>query len=363
MRAIASISMFNRNHATTIALIAAMLTLCCLPPAYIALSGQSSPGQSSPGQTSRSQRSLTHINNKAVPSIEAIAKPHLAAADRKIELLCRRDYAAISEVFNRARGNADDFASLCLGWSSKWRLAADAVPFTQGDRHTTYIREQFERQMFSESQMERAIEQTVASFLADIRSVESQMLVDLRADVADFPECYNMANWSPELIQSRFDEAIQVAIARTGSDLQANIGTQVISIIAGEVLTQVAVRLGVSAGILGTGAASGWATLGIGVVVGLVIDQIVAWIWDSWADPHGELTQNLIHKLDVLQSLICFGDQQVDGLEQRFKRITEQRSITRRDAILSLLKNDDAMSANMKSAKRPIEITVPGTRP
>src|SRR5262245_26489026 len=32
-------------------------------------------------------------------------------------------------------------------------------------------------------------------------------------------------------------------------------------------------------GILGTGAASGWATLGIGSVVFLIVDQIVSWVW------------------------------------------------------------------------------------
>lgn len=348
--------MFSTKQLPNIVLVVSMLALCCLPPAIMTF----------PSRVPRNAIAITTLPSTASQrqkELETIADMHLKAADRKIAALCRRDYAAISLVFQRGRNNADEFASTCLGWSSKWRLAADAIPFTKGDRHHAYIRDQFEAQIFSESQLEQAIEQTVASFLADIRSVESQMLVDLRADVADFSEVYSVASWSPDLLQSRFDEAIQIAIERTGSDLQANIGTQVVSIIAGEILTQVAIRLGVSAGILGTGAASGWATLGIGVVVGLVIDQLVAWIWDSWADPHGELTQNLVHKLDVLQSLICFGDQNVEGLEQRFKKIAEQRSITRRTAVLTMLMDSQKRFIDDLTTNTSVAVTAQGTKP
>jgi len=74
------------------------------------------------------------------------------------------------------------------------------------------------------------------------------------------------------------------ALAASRADLQADVATQLLSIIAGEVLTQAAVRTGVSAGIVGTGAAFGWATFGVGIVVGLILDQVITWVWDWCAD-------------------------------------------------------------------------------
>jgi hypothetical protein len=99
----------------------------------------------------------------------------------------------------------------------------------------------------------------------------------------------------------------------------------------------VAVRLGVSAGILGTGAASGWATLGIGVVVGLIVDQIVSWVWDWWADPRGNLAAELDKKLDEINRLIVDGSADVQGLRDRLKQFARERAAARRIAVLSLL--------------------------
>ena len=104
-------------------------------------------------------------------------------------------------------------------------------------------------------------------------------------------------------------------------------------------LTQVTVRLGISAGILGTGAASGWTTLGIGVVVGIIVDQIVSWVWDWWADPTGDLASNLDAKLDEMRTLICEGDTNVEGLRQRFQSLAAERAKIRETAILDLLSN------------------------
>ena len=57
----------------------------------------------------------------------------------------------------------------------------------------------------------------------------------------------------------------------------------------GEVLAQAVVRLGASAGLLGGGAASSAATLGSGLIVGLVLDRVLAWLWDG----RGELIREL----------------------------------------------------------------------
>jgi hypothetical protein len=103
------------------------------------------------------------------------------------------------------------------------------------------------------------------------------------------------------------------------------------------VLTQVAVRLGVSAGILGAGASTSWATFGAGLVVGLIVDQLVSWIWDWWADPRGSLATELNAKLDSLHALIVDGDAQTPGLRTALGEFARHRAELRRAAVLDLL--------------------------
>ena len=183
----------------------------------------------------------------------------------------------------------------------------------------------------------KAIEQSVTEFLADIRSIENKMLVELRVDVEDFSNTYELGLMDADEVQSHFDAAIVNAMQISGFDLQSNISSQLVSIIVGEVLTQVAVRLGISAGILGTGAASGWATLGVGIVVGLVIDQIVSVIWRQWSDPAKNLEEELNYQLKLMQRVICYGDEKTKGLEQHFIEIARSRAELRRIAVLKLL--------------------------
>ena len=271
------------------------------------------------------------------PSPLVIAAPHLERADERIGNATRTHFDSLNTLFDRSRSQSGAFAKSALGWGSKWRIIVDATPFTRGDRHAEYLREQFELQVLKGEDLTKAIEQAVTEFLAEIRSTESKMLVDLRVDVEDFSHTYDLGLMDAAEVQSHFDAAIENAMHISGFDLQSNISSQLVSIIVGEVMTQVAVRLGVSAGILGTGAASGWVTLGIGVVVGLVIDQIVSAIWARWSDPSKNLEEELNFQLKVMQRVICYGDEKTKGLLQHFEEIAKSRAELRRIAVLRLL--------------------------
>ncbi len=287
---------------------------------------------------SADSRGVSHPQSlPKAPTPQAIAKPHLALAEERIASATRKHFDALDTLFDRSRSQSGTFAKSALGWGSKWRIIADATPFTRGDRHAEYLREQFELQVLKGEDLTKAIEQVVTEFLAEIRSTESNMLVDLRADVEDFSHTYDLGLMDAALVQSHFDAAIENAMQISGYDLQSNISSQLVSIIVGEVLTQVAVRLGVSAGILGTGAASGWVTLGIGVIVGLVIDQIVSAIWARWSDPSKNLEEELNYQLKVMQRVICYGDEKTKGLVQHFEEIAKSRAELRRIAVLKLL--------------------------
>lgn len=276
---------------------------------------------------------------KPAPSPEEIAGPHLRWAKQQSAQVLEGHLREIDAFFAEAKKNTPEFAERALSFSSKWRLVADHVPFTRGGRHEAFLRTQFEKHLFKPAELGAVIEQVVASYVAHLRSIEGEMLVKVRADVADFPETYLVAELDESALATRYDDALSHALAATGGGVRSDVATQVVSLIAGEVLTQVAVKLGVSAGILGTGAASSWATFGIGAVVGLIVDQIVSWVWDWYADPVGSLAKQLDAKLDGLNRLIVDGSDDVQGLRARLRAYAADRARIRATAVLSVLQS------------------------
>ncbi len=282
------------------------------------------------------------VSPKKTIDLQAIAAPHLQVASDRSQQIIDDQLAPIDRFFQSTKEGTAKFAELSLGWGSKWRLVADSIPYTQGNRHSEYLRSKFEEFVFTPEQFEKVIRQSVDGYLAELRSIESKMLVDLKADLDDFPADSVLRRFDATQWQESFDDAIAKATTAASDQIGSDVATQLVSIITGEVLAQVAVRLGVSSGILTTGAASGWATFGVGVAIGLVIDQLVTIAWDHWADPKGKLTKQLNMKIQEINILIRNGDSQVQGLRTRFRQIADQRAVLRGDAIIELLKHYSA---------------------
>lgn len=275
----------------------------------------------------------------AAPTPQEIAGPHLRWAADEAESILDEHLQEISDFFAEAKRHSPHFAERALGWGSKWRMVADHVPFTRGGRHEAFLRKQFEDHLFRPDELKRAVEQAVAGYLAHIRSIESQMLVRVRTDVADFPDTYLVAGFDETAWQTRYEEVLAQALAAAKSDLHVEVATLIVTEIAGTVLADVALKLGVSAGILGTGAASSWTTFGVGLVVGLIVDQIVSWVWDWYADPKGNLASELTIKLDSIRRLIVDGSGDVPGLRSRLKTYADERARLRETAVLALLES------------------------
>ena len=268
---------------------------------------------------------------------EEVAKPHLSKAEQECERVIEEHVKALDGFFADSKKNTRGFAADALGWGSKRRLIQDALPFTRSDRHKEFIKGKFEEYVFKPVQLEDAVKQVVKSYIAHTRSIESKMLVDLRTDAGDFPSAYMLTQLDDKRLQESYDTALVKAIEATGGKLQEDVAYGIVSIIAGEVLTQVAIRLGVRAGILGAGAASGTFTLGIGLVVGLIADQIVGFIWDWYSDPKGELSGEIDKKLDEMNRLLVDGSTDVKGLRDRLREFARERAATRQKAVISLL--------------------------
>ena len=135
------------------------------------------------------------------------------------------------------------------------------------------------------------------------------------------------------------DRAAREAAERAGTGLQHDATRDLVSLVVGEALAQAAVRLGVSAGLAGTGAAVSPATLGAGLVVGLLVDQIFKWAWDAGRD----LIRALEGRLDELRRVVVEGTAEAPGLRRRLEHLDRQRAAARRQAILGLIDHPEAL--------------------
>jgi hypothetical protein len=273
--------------------------------------------------------------------LEAVSRAEngLGWAERRASRALDADLASLDEFFNNVKQRTPKFAEVVLGWGSKWRFIADKAPFTKGGRHIAFLRQAFDEHLFKPDDLQRAVEQVAHGYGDRLTAIENQMLVKIREDLRDLP-----AETLPELadgaaFQSAYEAALSRAMARVGNDVTADVATQVVSLVAGEVLTQVAVRMGVSAGVLGVGAGSSWATFGAGLAIGLIVDQLVSWIWDRWADPRGSLSAELNEKLDELRHLIVEGSDDSLGLRASLTEFARRRAELRREAVLGMLGN------------------------
>jgi hypothetical protein len=243
----------------------------------------------------------------------------------------------LADFFDQAKEGTRPFADDALGYSSKWRLIADYVPYTAGGRHERYIRSSFEKHVLVADDLTKVIEQSIAGYLASVQDIENRMLVKMRADIADLPATALPAFCDDATLASAFAAALLQSMKSSQSDLQVDVAREAASVVAGEVLTFVAVKLGVSAGILAAGAGSSWTTFGVGLVVGVVVDQMISWVWNWWADPQGDLAAKMDEQLDFIHQLIVDGDADNPGLRARLTKIQLERVQLRRDAISKLV--------------------------
>jgi len=237
----------------------------------------------------------------------------------------------VRELFAQGRLGARAFVDDALGWDSKWNLIKDYV--SDGNEHAEFLQEQFSQRIFSDEQLESAVESAVGAYLKHLEDVDSQLLVRLQADLSSVPSEQFSPGIDREAIRQVVEAALRQARTAATSDFEGMIEREIVSMVAGEVLSQAAAQLATSTGILSAGAASGTVTFGAGLVVGVIADWAVSWAYDRLYDPAGELTKQVNEQLDQLEQMILMGDDEQPGLEKRLQDYSLRRSQARDAAI------------------------------
>jgi hypothetical protein len=241
----------------------------------------------------------------------------------------------VRDLFANAHQGAHAFADDALGFESKWKLVTDYV--ASRDEHAKFLQAQFSTRLFSPEQLEKAVESSVRGYMKHLDDVDSQLLVLLQADLSDLPPEQFGRGIDHGAIGQLLDEAMREARKAAEADFRGTVGREIVSLVAGEVLSAVAVELATSSGILSAGAVSGTVTFGAGLVVGVIADCAVCWAYDKLYDPLGELTKRVNEQMDQVEQMIVVGSSRQPGLQMRLQDYSLRRSKARDAAIAAAI--------------------------
>jgi hypothetical protein len=203
--------------------------------------------------------------------------------------------------------------------------------------HAGYVGERFAHHLFDQQVVERAIAEVLASLLADVESLEGAMLLSLRRDSVNLPGEGVLAAFGTIEWQSFFHEINAQGEEAARLSVRDDVVQILVSMIVAEAIVRVANRLGVSAVILGGGAATSEMSFGTSLVIGLAVDQAVGWAWTAIADPKGQLVKRLNENIDELQAALVDGDNCSTSLRRHLENTIERRDQVRRNAVLNVL--------------------------
>jgi len=209
----------------------------------------------------------TDIQLMVMPALPPHVEEAVQRTDAQAEAEIDRHLALLQGVFEEAHGRVPNFVDRVLGIGSKvFYLTHSEAEFEQAVLNT------FQEEVISREDIEKAIQQVLQSYAASLNDLDSQLLVELRADMADPSRNGIQSDFHPEEIVQQIVGTIPTPITNA---LPKAIASDVASLILGELAAQIATRVLVSAGVLGAGAASSTVTFGVGLVAGFIVDALV----------------------------------------------------------------------------------------
>lgn len=263
------------------------------------------------------------LKQSAPPSPEALAafdriKPHLKDAETRALAAVEKSYERARAFFTERRKRTHAFAEETLSLRSKWEFLKGQI--TGGKGHQHFLHQQFEEKVFSQKELADLLNSVVAEYLETLKGIENELLIKVRADLEDAaPAELRSAAWlkTDQAFHGEFDSALKQVTATITTDLTVQLGREVVSWVAADVAASIATslcitiaqRLGVSAAITGSSLVSGVATLGLGIVAGLLIDSFLDWLLQSMGyNPVGEVQDQIDLLVEDFEGVLLFGD-------------------------------------------------------
>jgi hypothetical protein len=257
----------------------------------------------------------------------------LDQADRDAQQAVTTQVATLVTLFNEAKPRTPALADEVLAWSGHWRFLIDHVPGAGTGRHEAFLDAAVARHLFRTEQLTARLDAAVHAYLQAEHTIEDQLLVQLRQDLADLSVPVGGPALDTQAVTAALDRLTQAAAAQACVGLQVDVTRELASWVVCEVVARVAVRAVVPEALV----ASAPVTLGVGLAAAVVADQAIAWTWDYCADPRGAMTKALNHQLDECAQRIIVGTRESPGLQPRLEAWSRERAVQRRTVILEAL--------------------------
>ena len=269
-------------------------------------------------------RHLLHAARYAPARVEAWQKitPRMRAADLAGQDTANRHGEFVRAFFAERKRRSRDFGEAVLSLGGKWAFVKSKVGFTDSYGYRQYLREQFAQIVVSGPELQELIQAVVAGFINELQGIENDLLVQIRADLSDSDlarfETGAMLR-TDEAFRAEYAKSLEQVAAIVQHDVMIQVGREAVTWVGADIATSITIslatalaeRLGVSAGILGTGAASGTVTLGVGIAAGFVLDATLDWVLKAYGhDPAGDIASKVTEALDMFQGLLLDGDRQ-----------------------------------------------------
>jgi hypothetical protein len=279
--------------------------------------------------------------------------PRLQAAHQAGERTAQQHSDLVHQFFAERSKRATAFAEEVLSLGGKWEYVKSAVGISDADAHRRYLHERFEEMVISASELEDLLHSVVTGCVQDLQGIENDLLVQIRADLGNSDLAQTPGGTmlqTEEAFRQQYGRSLEQVAVLVGQDVTVQVAREAASMVAGDIATTLAVslmtacaeRLGISAGVLGTGMASGAATLGLGIaasfLVDALLDQMLAW---AGYDPTGNIAQKVCETLKRCEDLLLEGDPNGAagnvGLRRELQRLHESRYQLREKALKALI--------------------------
>lgn len=184
--------------------------------------------------------------------------------------------AQFAQFVDQRSAGAALFSRSLVSAYGHWRAVKAMLPLTNANGHRQYVAQQFGHHIFTPDELSAQTSKAIEDCLRDLAGIENDLAVALRREIdAESQAALDIVEGAAGV--SHAMDTIVDAARRDGAKAA---GQLVVAEVAAQVASQVVARLAA----MGYGALNGWYSLGVGFVVGLVVDVVWQWVDDPAAD-------------------------------------------------------------------------------
>lgn len=246
----------------------------------------------------------SYQNYQARIAIEAQSLAKEKTRERVNSLLNEAKRKADQAVIKRAqefnafieskKPGAKPFSEDVVSLSGIWSAGKCKFPGAAQNCYDEYIATKFNQHIFTPDDFRAATSRVIKGGVQDIDGIENELAVALQEVIVGRA----LTPTEQPLEVAKFKSAIESSRRSASDGVMKEAGGLVAAEVFTQIATQVAIRLGVSAGVWTVAAGSSWWTLGGSLFVGLIANAI----WNYYSEPAQTIETAMVIELDKMAS-------------------------------------------------------------